>query len=421
MRILFISNYYPPYEIGGYEQLCRDVAVRLTERGHTVAILTSDHGSTRSGSAGESGIYRLLRIQPRPSARLGEAAQFYLTRPQNETYNRRTLLNVIEQVSPDVVFIWNLQGLPQELALDSEAYPGVATAYWLAGYSPAEPDLFWQYWTRPPGKRAALSAIKAALSRLALAQMRREGKPVRPQMRHVAVVSEFMRRKGLAENTLPDHTEVIYNGVETDSFYRAVPTPDAPPPINLLLAGRVSADKGVHVAVEALGMLAWERPQLDFRLVIAGSGPADYLEHLKRLATAHGVAELVTFTGWLPRERIPALMHECHILLLTSIYPEAFSRVLLEGMAAGLAVIGTLTGGTGELLQDGVNGLACKAEDSADLARQLGRLLEDPQMRHRIASRGQEMVLAEYSLERMVERVEDLLERAISEQNEQPS
>ena len=44
MRILFLTNFYPPYEVGGYEQLCRDVAVRLADRGHSYAVLTSDHG-----------------------------------------------------------------------------------------------------------------------------------------------------------------------------------------------------------------------------------------------------------------------------------------------------------------------------------------------------------------------------------------
>jgi len=415
MRILVITNYYPPFEVGGYEQLCRDVAVRLADRGHTVAVLTSDRGAKKGKETSESGIYRLLRIQPQPAARLGVAAQFFCTRQQTEAYNRHACRAVAEQFHPDLVFIWNLQGLPQELALDVESWPGVAVAYWLAGYTPAEPDLFWRYWMQPPGKNAFLGSIKGVLSRLALAQMRREGKPVRPQMRHAAVVSEYMRRKGLTENTLPPHTEVIYNGVETESFYRPVPPPDAPPPINLLLAGRVSHDKGIHVAVEAMGKLAQARPQRDYRLIIAGSGPADYLEHLQRLAVTYGVEELVLFLGWLPRERIPALMHTCHVLLLPTVHQEPFARVTLEAMAAGLAVIGTLTGGTGELLQDDRNGLACVAEDSQDLACQIGRLLDDPHLRHRLASQGQAMVLAQYTLERMVERVEALLERAVVE------
>lgn len=419
MRILFISNYYPPYEIGGYEQLCRDVAVRLADRGHTIAVLTSDHGTTRGRRAEEPGIQRLLRVQPQPGARLGTAAQFYLTRRQTEATNRRICRDVIQQVLPDVVFIWNLQGLPQELALDVEDRWDAAVAYWLAGYTPAEPDMFWRYWTQAPGKNAFLRGIKRFLSLAALAQMRSEGKPVRPQMRHVAVVSEYMRGKGLAENTLPAHTEVIYNGVEPESFYRPVPPPDASPPISLLLAGRVSHDKGIHVAVEAIGRVAQTRPQRDFRLLVAGSGPSDYLEHLQRMAAAHGIAELISFTGWLPREQMPGLMHTCHILLLPTVHQEPFARVTLEAMTAGLAVIGTLTGGTGELLQEGSNGLSCVAGDSEDLAQQIGRLLNDPDLRYRLASRGQEMVLEQYTLEHMVERIENLLKRAITEQNEQ--
>jgi glycosyltransferase involved in cell wall biosynthesis len=66
------------------------------------------------------------------------------------------------------------------------------------------------------------------------------------------------------------------------------------------------------------------------------------------------------------------------------------------------------------LLQDGVNGLACAAEDSQDLARQIGRLLEDPYLRYRLASHGQETVLKQYTLELMVERVEALLNQAMA-------
>ena len=44
MRILFISNYYPPYEKVYYGQLCRDVVIRLYKEGHEVHILTSNRG-----------------------------------------------------------------------------------------------------------------------------------------------------------------------------------------------------------------------------------------------------------------------------------------------------------------------------------------------------------------------------------------
>ena len=303
--------------------------------------------------------------------------------------------------------------------MDAEALEETAVAYWLAGASPAAPDAFWQYWKQAPQRNTSLGRIKHWLGQVALMQMRREGKPVQPQMLHVGVVSEYMRQRGIEAGTLPSHAKVIYNGVETDRFYRPVPRPDAPPPGQLLLAGRVTPDKGVHVAVEAAGRLAQTRPLRDFRLVVAGSGPADYQQRLRQLATAYGVESLISYLGWLPREQMPSLMQASHILLLPTVHQEPFARVALEGMAAGLAVIGTLTGGTGELLRDGVNGLVCAAEDSQDLARQIGRLLDDPHLRYDLASHGQQMVLERYLMEHMVERIEDLLGRAVREQNVQ--
>lgn len=422
MRVLLLTNYYPPYEVGGYEQLCHDVVARLVARGHICAVLTSvrgtgnGDGAARSAADHAAGIHRLLRIQPDPEARLGPAMQFFLTRRSAEMHNRAIFQRIARHFQPDVVFIWNLQGLSFELALDAEALPGVATAYWLAGYSPAAPDPFWRYWTQTPATRTYLQGAKSLVARLALAQLRREGKPVRPQMRQVAVVSDYLRRQGLATGVLPPHTEVIYNGVEIERFFCPPPAPDAPGPINVLLAGRVSRDKGAHIAVEAAANLWNARLAHDFQLLIAGSGPAPFLAQLQRAAAQAGAAKAITFLGWLPRGQMPALMQRSHVLLLPTIHQEPFARVTLEAMAAGLAVVGTETGGTGEILQDEVNGLICKADDSDDLARQLGRLLDDPALRHRLATHGQRSVLADFSLEAMVEKVEELLNRAIVEQ-----
>jgi glycosyltransferase involved in cell wall biosynthesis len=325
------------------------------------------------------------------------------------------LRNVAEEFGPDVVFIWNLQGLPHEMALDAEALPGVAVAYWLAGYTPAEPDSFWQYWMKPPGHRAFLEGIKRPLRRAALAQMRSEGKPVRPQMRHVAVVSNYMRGRGLAEGTLPEHARVIYNGVEVQEFFRPVVF-DVEGPLRMMVAGRVSADKGVHTAVEALACLEQELGQGSVHLRIAGSGPAGYLARLKQSVQEHGLDGQVSFLGHIPREEMPNLMADCHVMLLPSTYPEAFSRAVLEGMACGLAVVGTLAGGTGELLQHEVTGLTFVAGDSSDLANQIRRLALEPGLRERLAERGQDLVVERFSLDCMVDHVEALLQEAIAQQ-----
>ena len=53
MRILFLSSFYPPHEIGGWGQLVEDIAFRLSERGHSVRVLTSRHRVDRRDGRSE--------------------------------------------------------------------------------------------------------------------------------------------------------------------------------------------------------------------------------------------------------------------------------------------------------------------------------------------------------------------------------
>jgi glycosyltransferase involved in cell wall biosynthesis len=84
-------------------------------------------------------------------------------------------------------------------------------------------------------------------------------------------------------------------------------------------------------------------------------------------------------------------------------------------MAAGLAVVGTLTGGTGELLIERENGLTCAAENSHEMAEKIEILLDDPAFRFQLACNGQKRVIGEFSLDRMVDRLENFLKRAVAE------
>lgn len=413
MRILFISNYYPPYEIGGYEQLCRDVAERMIARGHEVRILTSDHGIGTRTVNDPPHVRRDLKLNIDYSDRMKIPLQFLWRRPRAEAHDFHCLCAHVAEFTPDVVFIWNLEGLPRSLTMAAESLSNVGVAYWLASRTPAEPDEYWQYWTAR-GRTLHAEAFKALVRRLALTLMRRQGQPLRPDMRHAAVVSDYMRRKGIAEGTLPVQTHVIYNGVEIDRFLRPVPA-DSASGLNLLQAGRVSADKGAHVAVEAVGRLVQSDPNINLRLCLAGSGPAEYLTDLHELVQRYDINDRVSFLGWLPREQMPELLERSHILLLPTISQEPFARVVLEAMASGLAVVAAQTGGSGEIVEHGVTGLLCAAGDTADLAAQIKRLLAEPGLRERLATAGQDRVLAHYSLERMVENLEALLVEAIAD------
>ncbi len=410
MRVLFVSNYYPPYEVGGYEQLCRDVALHLSKRGHTIEVLTSNHGVKAGAPLQESGVRRILRLQAIYELPQTVASQFFRQRRSDEAFDLACLCTAIREFQPDVVFFWNLEHLPRSLALEAEKTLGIGVAYWLAGHTPAEPDEFWAYWVtsaRDSGKRL----IKTPLAKLALTIMRSEGKPAHPEMKHVAVVSEFMRQKGMAEGTLPPNAYVLYNGVELDLFRRPV-CEDLTGPLILLQAGRISEDKGVHTAVEAIGLLAQDKASSNVHLHIAGSGPADYEARLRQTMQHYQAMDKVTFHGWLPRDQMPGLMAQCQVLLLPTGHQEPFARVVLEAMAGGLTVVSTLTGGTGEIVHHDHTGLTFPAGDSYALAEQIKRLMVEPGLRVRVARQGQQLVLEQFSLDHMVDNVERLLEQA---------
>ena len=61
MKILFLSNLYPPHVIGGYETLCMEAVEGLAKRGHEVSVLTSTYGYDREITEGN--IYRLLSLE----------------------------------------------------------------------------------------------------------------------------------------------------------------------------------------------------------------------------------------------------------------------------------------------------------------------------------------------------------------------
>ncbi len=410
MRILSVSNYYPPFEVGGYEQLCRDVARRLTARGHVVAVLTSNRGREGQETDEEITVHRTLVIQPQSGLRIGPAVQSFITRPFVEAQNRRALLRLVAHFRPDVIFVWNLQGLPQELAVDAETRTQAAVAYWLAGYTPAEPDSFWKYWTAPAHGSTLLRGSKQIVAKLAVAQMRLEGKPVQPMMRHAAVVSEYMRQKCVAEDTLPADARIIYNGVELDQFVPVQREFDGR--LRLLVAGRVSEDKGIHTAIMAVKTLV-SQGVTGISLDIVGAGPDSYLDHLRSLIVSGGVESFVQLRDWVDRSAMPCLMANSDVLILPSVYPEALPRVALEAMAAGLVVVATPVGGTQEIVEHNISGLLFRPGDAADLAKAINRLLSEPALSARLAAEGRQRVVSRFSLDNMVDGVERLLQDAV--------
>jgi len=407
LKCLFITNFAPPLNAGGYDQLCWEVASGLRDRGHRVVLLTSDYQS-KNAPPGEKDIHRELKLERNPYLASPPGDRF--SRKRRQALNLEVLMRHMMKIQPDAVILWSLWVLSKSVAAMVENLAPERTAYYLAGFWPVDGAQGLSP-TRSPGKSRLKAFIRRSRSRLVGRWQEDESQP-ELQFEHVMCVSAALR-DALVEKGLPvAHAKIVYNGIDVDQFARkSSQDPDwhDRQGLKLLYAGQIARHKGVHTAVEAIDQLVKHANICDVHLTIVGSGSPEYLDFLRKLVRERGLGENVDFHDRVDRERMPDLMREFDVLVLPSIYDEPLARIAMEGMAAGLVVISTLTGGMKELIIDGENGLAFSPEDAGGLARQIERVHRDRSLAENLIRSARKTVEERFDIERMVDEFESFL------------
>jgi glycogen(starch) synthase len=226
---------------------------------------------------------------------------------------------------------------------------------------------------------------RAFLSRPRLARLAERLTGVPPRFDPGAVaswlfVSQATRRRALDHvGTLP-RAEVAHSGIDTVLFRPAAPRAWS---WRLLYLGRIDERKGIDLAIDALTLLP-----LEATLEVIGRGDAAYLERLRSLVAARGLAGRVRF-GSASREELPRTYADADALLFPVRWPEPFGLVPVEAMAAGTPVVATGRGGSGEYLGDEENCLIFDPDGGPEaLAAAARRLAEDERLRARLREGG---------------------------------
>lgn len=158
----------------------------------------------------------------------------------------------------------------------------------------------------------------------------------------------------------------------TDTCYHAESNPE------LLFIGRIEPVKGVANLLQAVAQL--HKLGLRVSLLCVGSMNASYERELKSLIKQLDIEEAVRFSPPVPRTSLGKLYRSCSVLVVPSL-SEPQGLVVLEGMAAGCAIVAADTGGIGMMLDHGKSGLLFPATDVAALSRCLQQLLMDSDAR----------------------------------------
>ncbi|MCK0118406.1 glycosyltransferase family 4 protein [Isoptericola sp. S6320L] len=193
----------------------------------------------------------------------------------------------------------------------------------------------------------------------------------------VVCVSDFLaeRTRRRLPPALRDRVAVVRNGVDGTVFRPG--RRDASAPLEVTFVGRTIAAKGPDVLLEAVALMDRD----DVHVTIVGSSgfsATDPLTPYERRvrAAAEGLRDRVTIRPFLPREAVADQLATTDVVVVPSVWPEPFALTVLEGMAAGAAVVASRTGGIPEAVADG--GTLVPPGDPRALADALQVLADSP-------------------------------------------
>ncbi|WP_146208724.1 glycosyltransferase family 4 protein [Azospirillum sp. TSO22-1] len=375
-RVVIVTNLFPPQEFGGYGRKMWEFAAELRRRGHAVRVLCADRPEfVRPGVAGdadlEDAVERSLSLYG-----AWEDGVAHLDPDQERIKaiahdNNQRILDAAYEFDCDACLVGNLDMLANGF-LSVLADAGVPVVHCIGNSTPS-------YSFR--------------------------GMPTSPLFR-LGPASHWVAGSMARELYNVSRATVLYPGARVDLFYS--PFPPAFDRLRIAFASLFVDYKGPQVLVEALALLA-ERG-VDFDCVFAGDVLDPQLfDAVRQRCEALGFGGRVRFQGFLDRPGMARLLARSNVLVFPSTYDEPFGISQVEAMAAGVTVVSSATGGSREIVRDGIDGLHFKNGDANDLADTLEGLAAAPRRWAELARAGQERALT-FAVARTVDRIEALFE-----------
>ncbi len=195
--------------------------------------------------------------------------------------------------------------------------------------------------------------------------------------------------------------EVVYNAVALTEVKACDETYGQP---MLITIGRLVSWKGIDELIALAPALA--KKYHDFKLVIVGEGPEG--DRLNRQCRELQVESHVVFTGRLNHEKTLSLLKRADVFLLNSRY-EGLPHTVIEAMVCRCPVIATRLEGTGEVIEDGRNGITVKPGNTQQFAKKLIFLLENEPTRQKMIAEAYKTVTSKFTWEKTLDQLEDIL------------
>lgn len=401
MKILLLSDDFPPQSFGGAGISTYELALGMRKAGQEVCVVTTCRKREDAGESDYNGV-RVFRI----ASNYPSKWRWYVS-----LYNRPAIHQlelILKKIKPDVVHVNNVH-------------------------------LYISYYSIKLSKRIAKVVVWTGRDVMAfnfsklqtkkylenfdcrttwldhLHQAKKRWNPLRNFFikRYLRLADKLYAVSGALAKALDQNgirgVEVMHTGVDLDLWrIDKIRTDQFKKKYNLenkkviLFGGRLSEAKGAREVLKAMADIAKSLPDAVLLIVSKNDG---YSERMKAEAIRLGIGDRMIFTGWIEREEIKYTYVCADVVLVPSVCFDAFPRIVLEAMASGRPVVGTCYGGAPEIIVDGVTGFVVNPFNFKEMAEKTLVILGDQRKKESFGSAGYERVKSDFNSNKKIESI----------------
>lgn len=403
MRILVVSNYFPPHVRGGFEISASIICRSLVERGHEVDVLATQDPPAPEDRSDRFAVYRILedrysiegikRYHPRLHGWAAVNAEF-----RNGPINRRIVERFLVGRTYDVAMLFNMYRVGTSL-VHALAKNSIPTIWSLGDY--------WHIFRHEVGAKGYLAKLNRQLwSRRCVSS------EISAPFVYATYNSDHLKRAYENAGFVAHRSWVVHrscpvqHGLSPYSYETRNDT--------FVITSQIARHKGIHIALSALSILHKEGFPRPIKLTIYGSGDDHYIAELHKFIELHGLGSFVSFPGRCPHDEVLNAVKSSLALIHPAIWDEPFGRVAIEAMACNTPLISADTGAIFEIA-DQSSALIYPKEDPNALAAAMRAIASDEDLGKRLAASGMEAYKHRFTPTIECERIEGILkEIAIS-------
>lgn len=410
MKILAITDSYPPHHSGGYELRSRDVLTGLTMRGHDVRVITTRCPSPNCTlHLDEKNIFRVLRKR--------SDTHSFILRISFDIFELRFLDRMLKSMKPDIIYLSHLGDLSKPIFFffSNRNFPivfddgGAGIVYLSRVFK--QGLYFYERETASFFQSKAKSLIVEGISLLS-------GNLIPKKLAWPKKMSVYFNNKRSLEiarqNNVPFLNEkILYSGVDLKIF--PCKTQDEPHvPLRIVVPGRIEPNKGTRDVISLVEILE----QMGIQTSVTVVGKVDhqsYYDDLLKYVEQLNLKSDVRFQSMLDHERLASIYRESDICFFPSYQKPGMSRVPLEAMASGCLVISYGNEASNEVIVNSKTGYLVDEGDVQAVAAIVKDVVEDPTIYESVIGRARTYIETSCSLETYIDKIEKYMTSIIKE------